>query len=86
MNSDTAAADFNTVQNQIVGFGFDCQRVALKFFEIFIKRRGERMVDGRMSFLLLVPGKHREIHNPAEGQFICINQAHFLTEMKTQAT
>src|SRR5262249_6238946 len=66
MDTNRATSRFLTVQDQIVRFSLDASGVGLEQGEILIPRRGERMMYGVPSLLVVVPFDEREVDNPCE--------------------
>ena len=67
VDSQAATADFNTVENNIVGQSADFAIFAgLEKRDVLQARTGERMMDGVPFLLFFAPGEKRKIDNPEE--------------------
>ncbi len=66
MNTNGAAADFQSIQYYVIGLGPDFAGICRKQVEIFIPGGSAGMVSGRTPGLFLVPFQEREILDPEE--------------------
>src|SRR5262249_60093842 len=75
MNTNRTASEFAPIEDQIVCFRAHSAQVAgLEFFQIFIDRRGERMVHGIPAFVLFVVLEHWKIYNPEQSVLALVDQ------------
>src|SRR5690606_271346 len=80
MNTNGTAADFPTVQDDVVGLG-QCAR-GVRFQQVFVTvlRAGEGMVGGKITAFLFVVLEHGEVHHP-QGLPGAFEQAVFAPEI-----
>src|SRR5439155_6737384 len=64
MDTDRATAQLHAVDHNIVVLAADLLRVALEHRNVLRNRRGERMVAGVPTVLLLIKAQQREVHHP----------------------
>ena len=84
MDTDGAATDLGAVQNHIICLSIYLAGVGFQERQVFVTRRGERMVHSHIAFFFLVVLEHREVNNPGEGQLVGVNQVQAFSHFNTQ--
>ena len=79
-----AAAGFDTVQDHIIGFRIDLGRIGEEVLYIFISWRGEWMMFSDVAFFFFAVFEHREVGDPAEAEFIRVDEAHAASHFETE--
>ena len=74
VDTDTAATDLRTVQDQVVGLAAHAAGLCIKQFNIFLFRSGEGMMDCDMPFFIMVVLKQRKVDDPDKIIDVFINQ------------
>ena len=81
MDSDTAAANFISVQNDIVGACPNAARIAFYFIAVLRQRRRKRMMHRNIALLFLRIFEQREFRDPQKGKAAFIDQAELFSEL-----
>ena len=84
MNSDTAAAKFRSVQNNIVSFGTHSARICVNELQILFHRHSKRMVHSCVSALLLRPFQQRELGDPHKSVVEFIQKTKLISKLQTK--
>ena len=79
-----AAAGFDTVQDHIIGFRIDLGRIGEEVLYIFISWCGEWMMFSDVAFFFFTVFEHREVGDPAEAEFIRVDEAHAASHFETE--
>src|SRR6267142_2347842 len=69
MASDGAAAEFQSIQNQVISLGTDAFLFRFQYRQVFIGRRGKRVVPRNPSVLVRVEFQQRKIDDPEHFPF-----------------
>src|SRR5579883_87788 len=75
VNTNRSGAQFDSVQNQIVGFSAATGGIADEHIEVVVMNRSEGMMGGVPPVFFLVPLEHRKIRDPKEVEALRIEQA-----------
>ena len=86
VDSDGAAAQFVTVQYDVVCFRTNCTGICIQQFQVFVHRCCKRMVYCHISVFFFVPFQHREFCNPQETEVVGSGQFQHLGQFQTQGT
>ena len=86
VDTDTAAAEFDAVEDNVVCFRTDAAGICIDAFPILFHRHGERMVHGYITVFLLGPLKKREVHDPEEIELVVVDEAKILAQFQAQST
>ena len=84
IDTEASAAGFDTIENHVVSFSIYLGRISGEILNVFITRCSERMMFSYISMFFFAVFKHREIGNPAEAEFVRINQIHSASHFKAQ--
>ena len=82
VDTDTAAAEFDAVEDNVVCFRTDAAGICIDAFPILFHRHGERMVHGYITVFLLGPLKKREVHDPEEIELVVVDKAQILAQFQ----
>src|SRR5438093_5142486 len=66
MNSDAAAADFPSVQDDIVRFRADLSRIGIEKWQVLVRWRCERVIDRIPASIVGMPLDQWEVDDPCE--------------------
>ena len=86
MDTDTAAAQLNTVEDDVIGFCADTAGIAVDALPILFHGHSKGMVHGHEAVFLLGPLKKREVHDPEEIELIVVDETQILAQFQAQGT
>jgi len=84
VDADAAAADFGTVQDEIIGPGSDPARIALQVHVIFQNRSGEGMMGGGEPLFRVAVLHEREFGYPGEGKGLGVDEIELPSQMEAE--
>ena len=84
MDSDTASAELNAVEHNVISLGSDRAGIGVDQVPVLVHRHREGMVHGDESLLFIAPLKKRELHDPEEIELVVVDQAQLLAEFESE--
>src|SRR5262249_25465582 len=85
VDTDRATADLLAIEHEVVRLGQDASRVALEALQVFVPRRGERMVHRLPAALVRVPFEERKIDDPENGVAVLRDELVTLGQLDAEA-
>src|SRR5471032_267679 len=86
VDSHAAAADFGSVEHQVVGLRAHLARLALELVPVLVVRRGERMVHRVPAAVFRAVLEQRKVGDPEELELLRVQQVLLLRDRETQLT
>ena len=86
MDSDAAASDLASVQDDIISLRADRTRIRIQQRDILVHRHRKRMMHCRISVFLLRPLQQRELSDPHKTIFVFVDQIHLFRQLQTKRT